>query len=103
MAHFRQETSNGDFMDFAIFDAKSESGTEKDNLKLLNDLSHHVRLSNLKVDQAVLFFKEDEQIRFYGSTELARYLAKVGFPKWTHEIDINIESSHMTITKLQQN
>ncbi len=100
MAHFRQETSNGDFMDFAIFDAKSESGTENDNLKLLNDLSQHARLNKLKVDQAVLVFKVDEQIRFYGSTELAKYLAKVGFPKWTHEIDVGTKD--ITFTKLQQ-
>jgi hypothetical protein len=88
MAHFRQETSNGDFMDFAIFDAKSESGTESDNLKLLNDLTDNARANKFKVDQAVLFYKEGDELRFYGSTDLAKYLAKVGFPKWTHEIDI---------------
>jgi len=88
MAHFRQKTSNGDFMDFAIFDAKSESGTESDNLKLLNQLTDNARLNKFKIDQAVLVFKVDEEIRFYGSTDLAKYLAKVGFPKWTHEIDI---------------
>ncbi len=91
MAHFRQETSNEDFMDFAVFDAKSESGSESDNLKLLNDLTDNARLNNLKVDQAVLFFKKDDEVRFYGSTELAKYLSKVGFPKWTHEIDIKDE------------
>jgi len=88
MAHFRQETSNGDFMDFAIFDAKSESGSESDNLKLLHDLTNNARSNKFKVDQAVLVFKVDDEIRFYGSTELAKYLSKVGFPKWTHQIDI---------------
>jgi len=88
MAHFRQETSNGDFMDFAIFDARSESGSEADNLTLLNELSENARKNNFKVDQAVLVFKIDDEIRFYGSTELAKYLSKVGFPKWTHQIDI---------------
>ena len=88
MAHLRQETSNGDFMDFAIFDARSESGSEADNLTLLNELSENARKNNFKVDQAVLVFKIDDEIRFYGSTELAKYLSKVGFPKWTHQIDI---------------
>ena len=88
MAHLRQETSNGDFMDFAIFDARSESGSEADNLTLLNELSENARKKQLKVDQAVLVFKIDDEIRFYGSTELAKYLTKVGFPKWTHQIDI---------------
>lgn len=88
MAHFRQKTSNGDFMDFAIFGAKSESGTESDNLKLLNELTNNARLKKFKVDQAVLVFMVDDEIRFYGSTELAKYLSKVGFPKWTHEMDI---------------
>jgi hypothetical protein len=88
MAHLRQETSNGDFMDFAIFDARSESGIEADNLTLLNELSENARKNNFKVDQAVLVFKIDDEIRFYGSTVLAKYLSKVGFPKWTHQIDI---------------
>ena len=91
MAHFRQKTSNDDFMEFAIFDAKSESGTESDNLTLLNQLTNNARLNKFKVDQAVLFYKEDGQLRFFGSTDLAKYLAKVGFPKWTHEIDIQDE------------
>lgn len=75
-------------MDFAIFDARSESGSEADNLTLLNELSENARKNNFKVDQAVLVFKIDDEIRFYGSTELAKYLSKVGFPKWTHQIDI---------------
>ncbi|PCJ41482.1 MAG: hypothetical protein COA71_07950 [SAR86 cluster bacterium] len=89
MAHFRQKTVIGGFIDFAIFDAKSESGTESDNLELLNSLTRAaIQSKNLKIDQAALVFKKNDQVRFYGSNDLVNYLSKAGFPKWTHTLEV---------------
>ena len=51
-AHFRQQTATGQFIDFAIFDAKTESGAESDNLELLNNLTlEAIEVKKLKIDQ----------------------------------------------------
>lgn len=89
LAHFRQQTATGQFIDFAIFDARTESGSESDNLELLNGLVNKaIELEKLKIDQAALMFKRDGEIRFYGSTDLVNYISKVGFPKWTHTLKL---------------
>ena len=87
LAHFRQQTALGDFIDFAIFDTVSESGAESDNLMLLNNLTLSAQSKDLKIDQAALVFKKNDQVRFYGSKDLINYLSKSGFPKWTHTIE----------------
>ena len=74
MAHLRQETSNGDFMDFAIFDARSESGSEADNLTLLNELSENgleKTMTFIFRDQATLSGFLDEDVSF-NSRELRK-------------------------------
>ncbi|MGA1742360.1 MAG: hypothetical protein ACO4AC_09410 [Pseudohongiellaceae bacterium] len=89
VGHFRQETSDGDFIDFAVFSAKSESGTEKDNLELLNYLVREtVKQKNLKIDRAALVFDKGEEIRFYGSQDLVKFLSKHGFPKWNVVLEL---------------
>jgi curli biogenesis system outer membrane secretion channel CsgG len=89
VGHFRQETSDGGFIDFAVFDARTESGTEKDNLELLNNLIRAtVQLKNLKIDRAALVFKRDGEIRFYGSKDLVDFLSKHGFPKWNVVLEL---------------
>ena len=88
-AHFRQQTATGQFIDFAIFDAKTESGAESDNLELLNNLTlEAIEVKKLKIDQAVLMFKKNGKILFYGSKDLAQYVSKNGFPKWTHTLQL---------------
>ena len=88
-AHFRQQTATGQFIDFAIFDAKTESGSESDNLELLNNLTDEtIHVHKLKIDQAALVFKENDEMRFYGSTDLVNYISRAGFPKWTHTLEL---------------
>ena len=89
LGHFRQQTSEGDFIDFAVFDAKSQSGTEEDNNAILNRLVKiAVEEKNLKIDRAALIFEKDGEKVFYGSTDLVQYLSRVGFPKWTHTLEL---------------
>jgi hypothetical protein len=87
MAHLREKSTTGGWIDFAVFDAKSISGTDSDNQELLSDLVVKARLNNLKIDQAALAFQQHGQIRFYGHKNLVDYLAKNGVPSWTHSID----------------
>lgn len=87
VAHLRERSTTGGWIDFAVFDARSTSGTDDDNDALLANLTAGARSSGLKVDQSALAYSEAGQIRFYGSKNLVDYLAKAGVPRWTHQID----------------
>ncbi len=68
---------------------KQKNGTESEKLELLNGLTRTaIQLKNLKIDQAALMSKQDGEIRFYGSTDLVNYISRVGFPKWTHTLEL---------------
>lgn len=85
MAHLRERSTTGGWIDFAIFDAKSTSG---DNAGLLYQLTQAARANGLKVDQSALAFRSGSQIKFYGDKNLVSYLSKGWYPQWTHTIDI---------------
>lgn len=85
MAHLRERSTSGSWINFAIFDAKSTNG---DNDGLLHQLTQSARAAGLQVDQSALAFKSGGRIRFYGDKNLVAYLAKVGIPRWTHQIDM---------------
>jgi len=87
MAHIREKSTSGGFIDFAVFNAKSNSGSNSDNNVLLSQLTSKARTSGLKIDQSALAFKQGGQIKFYGSENLVDYLSKEGLPNWTHQID----------------
>jgi len=88
LAHIREKSTSGGWIDFAVFDAKSTSGTNSDNAVLLADLTAKARTSGLKIDQSALAFKQAGQIRFYGDKNLVDYLSRNGVPRWTHKIDV---------------
>lgn len=87
-AHLREKSTTGGWIDFAVFDAKSRSGTDNDNAKLLAELSTKARASGLKIDQSALAYRQGGKIRFYGDKNLVGYLSRHGVPKWTHSIDV---------------
>lgn len=72
-------------MDFIVFDAKS---TINKNNELLAQLTNKARASGLKVDKSALAYSKNNQLEFYGTTDLVNYLAKSGLPEWTHTINI---------------
>jgi hypothetical protein len=87
MAHLRERSTSGGWIDFAVFDAKSTAGTNSGNQALLEQLTASARSAGLKVDQAALAYRQGRQVRFYGSKHLVDYLSRHGVPRWTHRID----------------
>lgn len=88
LAHLRERSTSGHPIDFAVFGARSNSGTQGDNERLLAQLTMKARGAGLKVDQAALAYNEHGRVRFFGSKHLVDYLAKSGVPRWTHKIDV---------------
>jgi len=87
-AHLRERSTSGGWIDFAVFDAKSTSGTDRDNAALLSELTANARQSSLKIDQTALAYRQAGRIKFYGDNNLVQYLSRNGIPRWTHQIDL---------------
>lgn len=88
LAHLKERARNGGWISFAVFEAKSTSGTSTDNSKLLEQLTVRARASSLRVDQAALAFMSGGRLQFFGSPPLVEFLSKSGLPSWTHSIDV---------------
>ncbi len=73
LAHLRERSTTGHPIDFAVFDAKSNSGSQTDNNRLLVQLTARARASGLKVDQAALAYNQNGRIRFFGDNNLVEY------------------------------
>ena len=84
-AHLRERSTSGGWIDFAVFDAKSTTGS---NDQLLASLTLRARASGLKIDQAALAYTEGGRLMFYGSKPLIDFLSRSGVPRWTHRIDV---------------
>lgn len=88
LAHLRERARSGGWINFAVFDAQSSSGTSVDNTRLLAQLTSGARNANLKVDQSALAFMSGGRLQFFGSPPLVEYLSESGLPGWTHTIDV---------------
>lgn len=89
MAHLRERAVSGGFINFAVFDARSRSGTESDNADLLAQLVVKAKRAGLAIDQAALTFKSNGRIQFFGTPSLIKYLSKNSHViRWTHSLDI---------------
>jgi hypothetical protein len=86
-AHIRERSTTGGWIDFAVFDAKSNNGTDAANTEVLSDLTSKARMSGFKIDQSALAFSKGGRLMFYGSKNLVDHLSKCGLPNWTHWID----------------
>ncbi|MHB1313516.1 MAG: hypothetical protein ACYC3L_15975 [Gemmatimonadaceae bacterium] len=87
VAHIREQSTSGTPIDFAVFDARSSTGSTEDNAALLEQLTAKARLAGLKIDQSALAYFEAGSNRFYGSKNLVAHLSRAGVPVWTHQID----------------
>ena len=83
MAHLRERSTGGGWINFAVFDARSTTG---DNDGLLYQLTQAARASGLRVDQSALAYKSGGRIQFYGDRNLVNFLSKNWIPQWTHTI-----------------
>lgn len=87
-AHIRQPSTSGGWIDFAVFDARSTSGSDSANSQVLADLTFKARQGGRKIDQSALAFHEHGRLKFYGTKNLVDYLSKSGLPQWTHSITL---------------
>lgn len=87
LAHVRERSTSGGWINFAVFEAKSTSNTDSANAGVLAQLTAKARHAGLKIDQSALAFVENGRIKFYGSKNLVEYLSRGGLPQWTHSID----------------
>ncbi len=85
LAHLRERSTSGGYIDFAVFEAKSNGG---DNAAALSQLTLEARSSGLKIDKSALAFMQNGRITFFGTPDLVEYLSKSGAPQWTHQIDV---------------
>jgi len=85
LAHLRERSTTGGWINFVVFDAKS---TTNNNDQLLYQLTAKARAAGLKIDQSALAYTKNGHIEFYGTKNLVQYLSKLGLPQWTHTIDI---------------
>jgi hypothetical protein len=86
-AHLREPAASGGWVNFAVFDARSPSGSDSDNASLLLALTARARAARRQIDQSALAFMSGGRLMYYGSKHLVDYLSKAGLPRWTHEID----------------
>jgi ethanolamine ammonia-lyase small subunit len=86
-AHMREKAVAGGWVNFAVFDARSASGTDSDNADLLQRLTTKARQGGLKVDQSALAFSSNGRVVYYGSRHLVAYLSNGWLPQWTHAVD----------------
>ena len=85
LAHLRERSRTGGWINFVVFDAKS---TTNNNDQLLHQLTAKARGAGLKADQSALAYNKNGRIEFYGTKNLVQYLSKLGLPQWTHTIDV---------------
>lgn len=87
-AHLRQPAVSGGWVNFAVFDARSSSGTTSTNSVLLGQLTARARANQLRVDQSALALSSGGRLQFYGSKPLVEFLSRSGLPRWTHTINV---------------
>ncbi|QDF67054.1 hypothetical protein FJQ87_10315 [Shewanella sp. SNU WT4] len=85
MAHLRERSTSGGYINFAVFDAKSTNGN---NVGLLSVLTQAAINAGYKVDQSALAYSSGNRIMFEGNPNLVKYLSKNWRPHWTHKISI---------------
>lgn len=87
-AHLRERAVSGGWINFAVFDARSASGSTVDNAELLAQLTAKARAASLHIDQAALAFMTGGRLQFFGSPPLVQHLSKRGLPGWTHQLEV---------------
>ena len=87
-AHLRERAQSGGWVNFAVFDARSNSGNASDNSTLLANLTMRARAAQLRVDQSALAFSANGRVQFFGSPPLVEYLSKKGLPGWNYSLDV---------------
>jgi hypothetical protein len=85
MAHLIGRAPSGGWINYAVFDARSDNG---DNDALLHQLTVAARASGFQVDQSALAFESGGITQYYGDRNLVSNLSHSWVPQWTHTIDL---------------
>lgn len=88
LAHLRERSASGGWIDFAVFEAQPTASGDAANASLLSQLTARARSSGLKIDQSALAYFANGRIQYSGTKNLVDYLSRNGLPQWTHEIDV---------------
>lgn len=86
-AHIRERSTSGGWIDFAVFEAHSTSGSDSANNQVLVSLTAKARMAGYRIDKSALAFNEHGRLKFYGDKNLVNYLSRSGLPHSTHWID----------------
>lgn len=87
-AHLRERSTSGGYINFAVFQANSNDGTDSGRAEVLHSLTMQARMQGLRIDQSALAYDEHGRLRYYGDRNLVSYLARRGVAQWTHHIDV---------------
>ena len=88
VAHLRHPAASGGWINFAVFDARSSSGSASAYGELLQQLTVQARANSLRIDQSALAFNSGGRIQFFGSRHLVEFLSRNGLPRWTHTLNV---------------
>ncbi|MFO7760594.1 MAG: hypothetical protein R6V20_03155 [Desulfobia sp.] len=87
IAHFSKRSTFGGWINFSVFKARTQTGSEAGNRKLLARLTAGARNAGYKIDHAALVYRQEGRIRYYGSRKAVNYLLRCGVPDWTDTIE----------------
>ncbi len=87
-AHIRERSTSGGWINFAVFEANSNNGTDSGRADVLRDLTVRARANRLQIDKSALAYTQSGRIMFYGTPDLVEYLSNNGVPGWTHSLDL---------------
>lgn len=88
LVQHQERSRSGGWINFAVFDARSSSGTRGVNSRLLPRLPAKAKLANLRTDQSALVCASGDRMQFFDDSLLVGYPAKSGLPRWAHTIDV---------------
>jgi uncharacterized protein YjiK len=88
VAHIRERSTSGGWINFAVFEANSNNGTDSGRAEVLRNLTIKARANGLQVEKSALAYNQSGRTMFYGTPDLVDYLSNSGVPRWTHSLDI---------------
>lgn len=86
-AHLRDRSTSGGWVNFAIFGANSNNGTDSGRAEVLRGLTIKARANGLQVDKSALAYTQNGRTMYYGTPDLVDYLSVNGVPQWTHSLE----------------
>jgi hypothetical protein len=87
-SHLRDRSTNGGWIDFAVFQADANSKTRTARNQLLAQLTMAARAQGLKIDQSALAFEEHGDIYYFGDPSVVKYLSNSGLPSTNYTLTV---------------